>query len=85
MEWFEEVFSSAEIEELNYYSAKAIEEIGEPIKVDLTFTVEKAKDFVETAYRSQFDAGAAFKLASFCRYLAGGVQAKIEEREDGTD
>lgn len=81
-DWFEDVFSSAEIEELTWRGQRVLANTSQPIKVELYFDHKKAEEFIEANRRRS--AGAIRDLLGFCYYLSQVVEAKLEDARDGT-
>lgn len=81
-DWPDDVFSSAEIEELAHRFGKVVDKIGMPINVELNFTRNKAYEFIATVRRAPYQPFAAHQLLSFCQYLASVVQDKLGGTDD---
>ncbi len=77
-EWPDDIFSSAEIEELTYRFQKAVEETDKPIKVELFFTPEKARQFIESTNKATYHPLFAQQVLAFAVYVAGVVKGKLE-------
>lgn len=80
-DWYEQVFSSAEIEELTYRARIVEETIEVPIKIELYFDEDKAREFIAATRTRSSDN--VRELLMFCRYLAEVVRWKMEEAHDG--
>lgn len=83
-DWYEELFSSAEIEELKHVAKKVLAEVGEPVELTLTFTRVLAREFIETVRQAPINAAAHHQILGFVQYLAMGVAYKLGEAEDGS-
>lgn len=79
--WYEQVFSSAEIEELLYRGRVVEETVEIPLKVELYFDHDKAEEFIAATMTRSSDN--VRELLVFCRYLAEVVRWKLEEAHDG--
>lgn len=80
-DWYEQVLSSAEIEELTYRARVVEETIEVPIKIELYFDKDKAEEFIAATRTRSSDN--VRELLMFCRYLAEVVRWKMEEAHDG--
>lgn len=81
-EWPDDVFSSAEIEELTFRFKQALEETDKPIKVELFFTRDKADQFIEATRKATYHPIYAQQVLQFAVYVAGVVKGKLEGGAD---
>lgn len=77
-EWPDDVFTSAEIEEMNYRFADAMKD--EPVHLDLFFQLDKAREYIEAVRAAPYHPVAAQHVLAFNQYLAEVVRMKLRER-----